>query len=95
MELMSERENPPSEEGAAELVNLSQLAAALGVSRQWLHRLRVQDPDFPQPKRQPGSTRDFFDLAEGRQYYESRELHQGERTDLKPRPEPTEEGSDG
>lgn len=81
---MPERDDPPNEE--AELVNLSQLATALGVSRQWLYRLRVQDPEFPEAKRKPGSTRDFFDLAEGRRYYAGRELRQGERTDLR-RPE--------
>jgi predicted DNA-binding transcriptional regulator AlpA len=68
------------------LVNLSQLAQELGVTRQWLHRLRTQDPNFPEPKKQPGSTRDVWDLAEGRAYYKGRELRPGERTDLKGKP---------
>lgn len=64
------------------LVNLSQLAQELGVSRQWLHRLRVDDPGFPASKKRPGSTRDVWDLAEARAYYEARELRPGARTDL-------------
>lgn len=68
-----------------ELLNLSQLAQALGVTRQWLHRLRTQDPEFPAPQRKAGSTRDVWDLRTARAYYESRDLRPGERTDLKPR----------
>ena len=67
-----------------EFVNLSQLARALGVTRQWLHKLRVTDPAFPPPSRQPGSTRDVWNLREARAYYDGRELRPGERTDLKP-----------
>lgn len=68
------------------LVNLSQLADELGVTRQWLHALRVKDPDFPPSQRKPGSTREFWDLSEARAYYKGRELRQGERTDLKKPP---------
>lgn len=74
-----------SEEGR--LVNMSQLAAELGVTRQWLHSLRLKDPDFPESRRKPGSTREHWDLAETRAYYENRELRPGERTDLKQRGE--------
>ncbi|MEV6105727.1 hypothetical protein AB0M28_13570 [Streptomyces sp. NPDC051940] len=69
-----------AEEGR--LVNLSQLAVELGVTRQWLHALRTKDPKFPAARRQPGSTRDVWDLAEARAYYDARELRPGERTDL-------------
>ncbi|MGX1909020.1 hypothetical protein ACWIID_09175 [Streptomyces phaeochromogenes] len=72
-----------NEEGR--LVNLSQLAAELGVTRQWLHSLRLKDPAFPESQRKPGSTREFWDLAKARAYYEGRELRPGERTDLKPK----------
>lgn len=51
---MPEREDPQREEGARELMNMSQLATALGVTRQWLHALRVKDPDFPPSERPPG-----------------------------------------
>ncbi|MEU8704182.1 hypothetical protein [Streptomyces sp. NPDC048565] len=74
----------PEESDEGELVNLSQLAAELGVTRQWLHSLRTKDPAFPPSRRRPGSTREFWDLAEARAYYKGRELRPGERTDLKP-----------
>ncbi|MFJ1869943.1 hypothetical protein [Streptomyces chartreusis] len=80
-----EPEETQVEEGR--LVNLSQLAAELGVTRQWLHNLRVKDPKFPPSRRKPGSTRDFWDLAEARAYYKGRELRPGERTDLKSKSE--------
>ncbi|KIF67608.1 hypothetical protein HY68_01520 [Streptomyces sp. AcH 505] len=76
-----EPEDRATEEG--ELVNLSQLAAALGVTRQWLHTLRTKDPAFPESQRKPGSTREFWDLAAARRYYGGRELRPGARTDLK------------
>ncbi|MGW1182984.1 helix-turn-helix transcriptional regulator [Streptomyces drozdowiczii] len=79
---MPEKKEPEPSEG--ELVNLSQLAAELGVSRQWLHALRLKDPGFPPSRRRPGSTREVWDLAEARAYYRARELRPGERTDLKP-----------
>ena len=69
------------------LVNLSQLATELGVTRQWLHSLRLKDPAFPQSRRKPGSTREFWDVTEARTYYEGRELRPGERTDLKGKPD--------
>ncbi|MEV1020685.1 hypothetical protein [Streptomyces sp. NPDC050264] len=75
--------NTQGDDEEAKLVNLSQLAAELGVTRQWLHALRLNDPKFPTPQRKPGSTRDFWDLAEARTYYRGRELRPGERTDLK------------
>lgn len=87
---MPEREDPPREEGARELMNMSQLATALGVTRQWLHALRVKDPNFPPSERLPGSTREFWDLHAVRAYYEGREKKPGERTDLK-EPPATEE----
>jgi predicted DNA-binding transcriptional regulator AlpA len=83
---MSEREKPQRQEGERELMNMSQLAAALGVTRQWLHALRVKDPGFPASRRQPGSTRDVWDASEVRTYYETRERRPGERTDLKQPP---------
>lgn len=94
MDPMPERETPPEDEGAGELVNMSQLAAALGVTRQWLYALRTKDPAFPQPKRQPGSTRDLFELREARTYYRARELRPGERNDLKSSPpaDPPDQG---
>lgn len=83
---MPEREEPQQQEGERELMNMSQLATALGVTRQWLHSLRVKDAGFPPSERQPGSTREVWDLGVVRRYYEGRELRKGERTDLKPPP---------
>ncbi|SCK20226.1 hypothetical protein YUYDRAFT_02103 [Streptomyces sp. ScaeMP-e48] len=80
---MPERNEPP--EGERELMNMSRLAASLGVTRQWLHRLRVTDPEFPPSERAPGSTREVWDLRAVRAYYEAREKRPGERTDLKPK----------
>ena len=86
---MPERKEPPSAEGEQELMNMSGLAAALGVTRQWLHALRVKDPDFPPSERLPGSTREVWDLHTMRAYYEARERNPGERTDLKPKGKPS------
>ena len=69
------------QEGEPELVNMSTLADTLGVTRQWLHVLRTKDPDFPQPRRKPGSTRDLFDLGEVVSYYQQRLREPGRRTD--------------
>ncbi|MEU5426864.1 hypothetical protein AB0H73_14840 [Streptomyces olivoreticuli] len=86
---MPEREEPQKQEGARELMNMSQLATALGVTRQWLHALRVKDPDFPVSERIPGSTREVWDLGAVRAYYTGREKKPGERTDLKRQKEVT------
>lgn len=83
---------PEAEENR--LVNLSQLAQELGVTRQWLHALRLKDPAFPPSRRKPGSTREHWDLAEARAYYKGRELRPGERTDLKKAKEKTGDGTD-
>jgi hypothetical protein len=69
------------QEGEPELVNMSALAESIGVTRQWLHVLRTKDPDFPAPKRKPGSTRDLFDLNEVEAYYQQRLREPGRRTD--------------
>lgn len=78
---MPERDEPP-QEAARELRTMSGLARELGCTRQWLHKLRVNDPNFPQPERLPGSTRDVWDLAAVLTYYRGRELAPGRRTDL-------------
>lgn len=82
---MPEREEPQSPdsgEGEPTLVNMSRLAAELGVSRQALHRWRANHDDFPEARRRPGSTRDEWNLAEVRAYWEKRDLRPGARTDL-------------
>ncbi|MFI9600352.1 hypothetical protein ACIHCX_10805 [Streptomyces sp. NPDC052043] len=83
---MPEREEPQStdaSEGEPTLVNMSQLAVELGVSRQALHTWRRHHDDFPQPQRRPGSTRDEWDLDEVRRYWDARDLRPGQRTDLR------------
>lgn len=85
---MPEREEPQpprTSEGEPTLVNMSQLADALGVTRQALHAWRRRHDDFPQPKRVPGSTRDQWDLDEVRTYWQNRKLRPGARTDLDPK----------
>jgi hypothetical protein len=79
---MPDRDTPQQEE-EPELMNMSQLAAELRVTRQWLHALRVKDPNFPAAQRVAGSTRDLWNLAEVRAYWEARDVRPGERTDLK------------
>src|SRR5690606_25510135 len=82
---MPEREEPQSRDAGGEgsrLVNMSQLAVELGTTRQAIHAWRRAYDDFPQPRRQPGSTRDQWDLAEVRRYWDARELQPGRRTDL-------------
>jgi hypothetical protein len=85
MSAMPEREEPPTPdggEGEPRLGNMSQVAAELGVSRQYVHTWRRTHDDFPQPHRRPGSTRDEWDLDEVRRYWGARDLRPGERTDL-------------
>lgn len=82
---MPEREEPQSpsaDEGGPTLVNMSRLAAELGVSRQALHNWRRSHDDFPAAQRRPGSTRDEWNLDEVRRYWETRDLRPGQRTDL-------------
>ncbi|MFG2468703.1 hypothetical protein ACGFXB_25055 [Streptomyces canus] len=82
---MPEREEPqPTDAGEGEprLVNMSTLAAELGVTRQALHNWRRSHSDFPQAQRREGSTRDEWDLDEVRTYWENRDLRPGARTDL-------------
>lgn len=82
---MAEREGPQpasTSEGEPTLVNMSRLAAELGVSRQALHTWRRHHEDFPQPQRRPGSTRDEWNLDEVRAYWRDRDLRPGARTDL-------------
>jgi predicted DNA-binding transcriptional regulator AlpA len=82
---MPEREEPQSTgagEGEERLLNMTQLAAALGTTRQSLHSWRRTHDDFPAPRRRPGSTRDEWSLDEVRAYWDARELRRGERTDL-------------
>ena len=83
---MPEREEPQSPaagEGGPTYVNMTQLAAELGVSRQALHGWRRTHPDFPESRRRPGSTRDEWDLDEVRRYWDARDLQPGARTDLR------------
>ncbi|WP_228974989.1 hypothetical protein [Streptomyces sp. DH12] len=82
---MPDKDGPEETEGSR-LVNLSQLADELGVTRQWLHTLRTKDPAFPPSRRKPGSTREFWDLDEARAYYDSRDKRPGWRTDIKGAP---------
>lgn len=83
---MPEREDrrpPAADEGEPTLVNMSQLAVELGVSRQALHTWRRHHADFPAPARRPGSTRDEWNLDEVRRYWDARDLRPGQRTDLR------------
>lgn len=77
-----EPQSTDATEGESTLCNMSQLAAELGTSRQSLHAWRRSHPDFPQPRRRPGSTRDEWDLDEVRAYWQNRDLRRGARTDL-------------
>lgn len=82
---MPERDEPQStdaSEGGSRLLNMSQLAAELGTTRQAIHAWRRAHDDFPQPSRPPGSTRDLWDVDVMRRYWEARELQPGRRTDL-------------
>ncbi|MGW1587301.1 helix-turn-helix transcriptional regulator [Streptomyces sp. NPDC002386] len=82
---MPQREEPPptsANEGEPTLLNMSQLAEALGVSRQALHAWRRAHDDFPQPQRRKGSTRDEWNVDEVRAYWQRRDTRPGHRTDL-------------
>lgn len=82
---MPERDEPQStdaDKGEPRLLNMSQLAAELGTTRQSLHSWRRSHDDFPHPQRRPGSTRDEWDVDEVRRYWQNRDLRPGARTDL-------------
>jgi predicted DNA-binding transcriptional regulator AlpA len=82
-----------TESGGPELISLREVARRLGVSHQLVSKLSRTDPAFPPVV--PVGRAQAVDWRAAEPYFLSRESRQGERTDLKQRPEPGEESSDG
>lgn len=80
------------EQGGPELVSLREVARRLvaegvleHISQQRVSQLSREDPKFP-PVHLIGRSK-AVDWPQARDYFRTREPRQGERTDLKPRPE--------
>jgi len=77
--------SPDGREEDKPAMTIGELAARVGRARQLLHRLASNPNEpFPEPVRQPGSTRTYYDVAAFDAYWQAREagLKQGRRTDL-------------
>lgn len=67
-------------------MTITEIADLLERSRQLIHRLATTDPSFPAPIVEAGSTRPKYDRAAVLAWWENRDVRQGRRTDLEPRP---------
>lgn len=76
-------EEPTTPENGGEPMTIAQICAEHGVSRQTLHRLRA-DPDsgFPEPVRDGRSTRLRYPRHLVAQFFDTKPLRPGRRTDL-------------
>lgn len=64
------------------LLTIPQIAEHRGLSRQRVHRIAQTDPEFPKPVFEPGSTRPKYPGDAVDQYFDTRVLQPGRRTDL-------------
>lgn len=71
------------EKEAPELLTIPEIATRRGLSRQHIHRIAQTDPKFPKPVLQPGTTRLKYPAPDVDEYFETRVLEPGKRTDLK------------
>jgi hypothetical protein len=65
-----------------QLMTIPEIAEHRGVSRQLVHRIARSDPKFPAPVVEPGSTRAKYPTDAVDEYFETRVLQPGRRTDL-------------
>jgi len=68
-------------------MTITEIAALLGRSRQLIHRLATTDATFPRPLLEAGSTKPKYDRAAVLAWWENRDVQQGRRTDLEPKPD--------
>lgn len=81
----------PTPEEQPQRMTITQIAALLGRSRQLIHRLATTDEAFPEPVIEAGSTRPKYDRAAVEEWWASREVRQGRRTDLEKARDPEQE----
>lgn len=74
-------------------MTIPEIAERRGLSRQRVHRIARSDPKFPPPVLEPGTTRVKYPTAAVDEYFDTRVLQPGRRTDLEEKRQ-TEE-SDG
>lgn len=65
-----------------QLMTIPEIAEHRGLSRQRVHRIARSDPKFPEPVLQPGTTRVKYPTDAVDEYFETRVLQPGRRTDL-------------
>lgn len=70
------------EKEVPELLTIPEIATRRGLSRQRVHRIARTDPKFPKPVLQPGTTRVKYPAPDVDEYFDTRVLEPGRRTDL-------------
>ncbi|MFE7111786.1 helix-turn-helix transcriptional regulator [Streptomyces sp. NPDC057575] len=85
------------EEEVPELLTIPEIAKRCGLSRQRVHGIAKSDPEFPSAVITPGTTRAKYSTKEVDEYFESRVLRPGRRTDLEQKKGAADEdpGKDG
>lgn len=63
-------------------MTIPEIAERRGLSRQRVHRIARSDPKFPQPVLEPGTTRVKYPTDKVDEYFNTRVLQPGRRTDL-------------
>jgi predicted DNA-binding transcriptional regulator AlpA len=74
-----------SDEEAPKLMTIPQIAERRGMTRQRVHRIASTDPKFPAPVLEPGSTRVKYPAEAVDEYFRTRVIQPGRRTDLEAR----------
>jgi predicted transcriptional regulator len=65
-----------------QLMTIPEIAEHRGLSRQRVHRIARSDPKFPTPVIEPGTTRLKYPTDAVDEYFDTRVLQPGRRTDL-------------
>ncbi|MFC7794623.1 helix-turn-helix transcriptional regulator [Streptomyces cinereoruber] len=79
---MADNERPKEE---PRLMTIPEIAEHRGLSRQRVHRIAKTDPAFPNPVVVPGTTRAKYPQDQIDEYFDTRVLKPGRRTDLEQR----------
>jgi predicted DNA-binding transcriptional regulator AlpA len=82
------------EKEVPELMTIPEIATRRGLSRQRVHRIARNDPSFPKPVLEPGTTRVKYPVPDVDAYFENRVLEPGKRTDLEKKAEDDTEADD-
>ncbi|MFF7795567.1 hypothetical protein [Streptomyces sp. NPDC007991] len=73
-------------------MTIPQIAERCGLSRQRVHRIARSDPKFPKPVFVEGSTRPKYPTEKVDEYFDTRVLQPGRRTDLEEKRQAEESG---